>query len=381
VRVLAFLTAAVCAIAGGACSTVLGIEDPTPDFGGDGGPRTLVSIAIGPDPLSLPLGVCQQLTATGTFDDGSSEDITAETEFSAEAGSGVAVTPTGLARAVAEGSARVTAKLGRIEGNSTAQVGAALPDRLVFSIGDFRVAQLQRVRFHAIVVEGGGTMQDATATATYDSDNPAAATISMPGQIDAGAQEGAATISACLASASGGSVTATVTPKQCRPVINEFQTGSGASADDEWVEILNPCTAAIDVEGWTLVHRGANTTGTQDSNLMVTLTGQLAPGEIRLFAGPAFPGTNDGEWATGILGQANGAIAIRMGPRDVGPIADALSYGVVAGGHPFTEGTALPAMVNDRSAQRLPFDGRDDDDGVTDFMQVMTASPRAFNAP
>jgi hypothetical protein len=38
-------------------------------------------------------------------------------------------------------------------------------------------------------------------------------------------------------------------------------------------------------------------------------------------------------------------------------------------------------MANGRPAQRLPFDGRDDDNGAADFMQVQTGSPRAPNAP
>jgi hypothetical protein len=370
----------VCGIAGGACSSVLGIEDPTPDFGGD---AELTAIVIGPDPLIVPIGTDVQLTATGTFDDGSSEDITDRVEFSVAEGSSVTVTPTGLARGVAEGSSRVVARLGQVEGDATAMVTTALPDLVKLSLMDFRMAQLQRVRFHATAVLTDGAMLDVTATAAYSSDNPAVAAVGAPGEVDAGAQAGTATISAGFGSARAGTVTATVTTKQCRPVINEFQTGSAASGSDEWIEILNPCTMAVDVEGWTLVYRGANVTGTLDSNLMITLAGQLMPGEIRLFAGQDFPGTNDGKWpsATGIMQQNNGGIALRMGPRDTGPIGDAVAYGVVAGGHPFTEASATPAMVNGRSAQRLPFDGRDDDDGAADFQQVLTGSPRAFNVP
>lgn len=382
-RVLALLTAAACAIAGGACSNLLGIDDPTPDFGGDGGPRALVSISIGPAPLELPLGVSQQLTATGTFDDGSSDDITAQVEFAVEEGATLTVTSTGLARAVAQGPTTLTVKLGRIAGNATARVGPAVADRLVFSIGDFKLAQLQRVRVRVLAVMTDDTMQDATANATYSSDAPAVANVSTPGAVDGGSQTGTATISASLGGARPATVKASVSAKTCRPLINELQAHGATSPSDEWIEILNPCTIAVNVDGWTLVYRGPNTTGTLDSNLMMTLAGQLAPGEIKLFAGQDFPGTSDGVWAGagGLMGQTNGAVALRMGPRDTGPIGDAVSYGTVAAGHPFTEATALPAMTNGRSAQRLPFDGRDDDDGGTDFMQVVTSSPRAPNVP
>ena len=379
-RVLAVLATAVC---GMGCSALLGIDDPTPDFGGDGGPRTLVSISIAPDPLALPLGGMQQLSATGHFDDGSEGDITTQTEFGVRSGGSLTVTPAGLATAIAEGPSTVTATLGKVTGDAVGTVGAAAPDHLVFNLADFRLAQLQSVRLHAIVVLTDGTMQDGTANATYGTDNPAVAVVSAPGQVDAGSQSGVATISATIGAARAGTVKATVTPKTCHPVINEFQTGSAASGSDEWIEVLNPCTTSIDVTGWTLVYRGANVTGGADTNLLITLTGLMAPGELRLFAGQDFGGANDGKWpgATGLLQQNNGGVALRSGPLSTGPIVDAVAYGVVAAGHPFIEGNPTGAMVNGRSAQRLPFDGRDDDDGAADFMLLTTTSPRALNAP
>lgn len=383
-RVLTIMTAAVCGIAGGACSNLLGIDDPKPDFGGDGGPRTLVSIAIGPTPLALPVGACQPLTATGTFDDGSSEDITDQAEFSLEAGAAATVTPAGLARALAEGTSTVTAKLGQISGSATAQVGPTIQDHLVFSIGDFQLAQLQRARLRVSTVLAGGTMQDSTATATYHTDNPEVAAATAPGQIDGGSQEGTATITACLgAAAREGTVTVTVDPRPCRPVINELQAG-GATGSDEWIEILNPCTTAVDVNGWTLVYRAANNVGTTDTGLMIALAGQLAPGDIRLYAGEDYAGPNDGKWAGGsggIMQQTSAAVALRMGPQDTGMIADAVAYGTVTTGHPFIEGVALAPMMNGRSAQRRPFDGRDSNNGMADFVQGPPGTPRAPNVP
>jgi hypothetical protein len=134
-----------------------------------------------------------------------------------------------------------------VSGNTLAQVGPAVPDHLVFGIGDFRIAQLQRARIHAFAVLTDGTMQDATANATYGTDTPAVAVVSAPGQVVGGSQAGTAPSSASLGAARAGTVTVTVAPKACRPVINEFQTGSAASGSDEWIELLNPCTTAIDI--------------------------------------------------------------------------------------------------------------------------------------
>jgi hypothetical protein len=260
--------------------------------------------------------------------------------------------------------------------------GGPLTDRLTLSLTEVRLAQLQRVRVRVTVVHNDGTMQDATDSAMLESDNQSVATSSGSGQVDGGLQDGTATITAKATGARPATMKVTVTTKQCRPVINELQTG-GTTAADEWVEIINPCTSAIDVTDWTLVYRGAAVTGTTDSNLMVTLAGALAPGQIQLYAGLDYAGANDGKWTltSGIMGQNSGAIAIRMGPKDTGPIADAVAYGTVTAGHPFIETTAAPTMVNSRPAQRLPFDGRDDDDNSMDFMQVTAGTPRAPNAP
>lgn len=266
--------------------------------------------------------------------------------------------------------------------DGTGDGGLPVTDRLMLSLTDVRIAQLQRVRIRVTVVHNDGTMEDATANATLESDNQAIATSPGPGQVDGGLQDGMATITAKASRARSATLKVTVTTKQCRPLINELQTGGTTSAD-EWVEIVNPCTSAIDVTDWSLVYRGAAVTGTTDSNLMMTLAGALAPGQILLYAGVDYAGTNDGKWtlSSGIMGQNSGAIALRMGPKDTGPIADAVAYGTVTAGNPFIENAAAATMVNGRPAQRQPFDGRDDDDNSMDFVQVTTGTPRAPNAP
>lgn len=255
-------------------------------------------------------------------------------------------------------------------------------DRLVIDLADVTIARSQRVRVHVAMVLADNTMQDVTSSAILESDNAAVVTSSAPGQIDGGPQSGATTITARRGDARPDSMTVVVSAKQCRPVINEFQTG-GLSGADEWVEILNPCTSAIDVTNWTLVYRSASTDGSSDTSLLITLIGVLAPGEIRLYAGVDYAGTTDGIWpgAAGNLQQANGAIALRMGAQSMGEIADAVAYGAVSAAHPFVESAAIAAMVNSRPAHRQPFDGRDEDSNVMDFMQVTTGTPRAPNRP
>jgi hypothetical protein len=301
-----FMTAVFCgtlALAGGACSKLLGIEDPTP-ADGDGG-------IDGPPPTSM--------------------------------------------------------------------------DRIELEFEIVQIAKQQSVRIRADLVKPDGMRQDATASATYQSDNEPVATSPVKGRIDAGSQDGTATITVRLGPAQPDSVTVTVANKDCRPVINEVQAGGAGGADDEWVEILNPCTTPATVDNWTLVYRGATTIGGTDSNTMFTLTGMIPSGELRLYAGNGFNNgsvTPDGKWTVtnGYMGGSNGAVALRMGPQNTGPIADAVAYGTIMDGHPFREGdAAAPGLANGQSVQRQPFDGRDSDNGTNDFKSTTAPSPRASN--
>jgi hypothetical protein len=254
-------------------------------------------------------------------------------------------------------------------------------DRLVFSVASLRLARNQTARLHVQFIHADGAMEDVTETAGYSSDQVGIATAEQ-GRILAGDQPGTAVITASQSGADPALLTVTVTPELCHPVINELQTASPVSQNDEWVEIYNPCSGApIDVAGWTLDYRAAGNIGATDDVLMVTLAGQLAPDEIRLFAGPAFGGTSDGGWTSGVLGQTNGAVGLRDGAMSAGALVDSIAYGTVTAGHPFIEGNAAPAMVSGRSGARLPFDGKDDGDGATDISIVMTPTPRALNAP
>ena len=264
--------------------------------------------------------------------------------------------------------------------------GAPPSDHLVFSSADFKISQLQTVRLHVLHVHLDGTMDDVTAAATYSSENDAIAAIGGPGVIIGGSQAGTATIKASLGTATPAAVKATVTANPCHPVINEVVTGSSASPVDEWVEIYNPCTNPIDVTGWTLDYRGANVIPpTPDSTLMVTLAGSMQPGDFRLYAGAKYQGMSDAVWSdtnvNGLIGQMNGAIALRDGPKDTGALVDSLAYGMVSPMNPFIEGNPAMMMSNGLSASRLPFDGNDTNDNSADFMVISTPTPRTFNAP
>jgi hypothetical protein len=274
---------------------------------------------------------------------------------------------------------------GPIDGGGGDAIDAPGGEHLLFNVPDFQLAQQQSARVHVVLVHADTSMVDVTQTATYKSDNEAIVGIDGPGVIKSvDTQSGFATITASLDGAASATVKVTVKTTQCHPVINELKT-AGTSGADEWVEIYNPCATPMVVDGWTLDYRAATNAGATDGMPMVTLTGTMAVGEFRLFVGADYvgPPTPDGMWPgmTGILQATNGAVGLRAGAISAGPIVDSVGYGTVTSGNPFLESTAAPAMSANVSASRVPFDGKDDDDGKNDFKITQTPTPHALNEP
>lgn len=95
---------------------------------------TLSSIAVTPATPSIAVGGTQQFTATGTYSDSSTADITTSctwtsgTPATATIGSG-----TGLATAVAEGTSEITATLGAVHNHANITVTAASAPRISFT--------------------------------------------------------------------------------------------------------------------------------------------------------------------------------------------------------------------------------------------------------
>ena len=91
------------------------------------GPPQLTALAITPVSSSLPLGTGQQLKATGTYTDGSTNDITSAVTWSSAALAIATVSPTGLVSSVTQGPATIGAAVGTISATASVTV---LPPQL-----------------------------------------------------------------------------------------------------------------------------------------------------------------------------------------------------------------------------------------------------------
>jgi trimeric autotransporter adhesin len=344
------------------------------------GPPVVTSIAITPDPLMLLINTDQQLSVTSTSSDGTTHDVSAMAVWTVT-GSAVTISLRGVAHGVQDGNATITAQVDGI--TDTLLAAVRTPIRLAVDPGidmpiAVTLAQQQRLQFRALLVFADSSFLDVTATATWSSTAPAIASV-VAGRVDAQAQSGAATVTAAAAGFSV-PISVQVTTETCHPVINEV-LGQGTSPSDEWVELYNPCTQAIDVAGWTLVYHGASSSATD--TVLVTLDSSMAPGTFRLYAGVGYTGTGaaspDGVWAgsNGILDPSSFGTGLLKPTSGEPVLVSGVAFGVVVA-NPFLEGAAAPGLIAGVSGARFPFDGKDTHDGHSDF-STLIPTPKVPN--
>lgn len=164
----------------------------------------LTSIAISPAQASIPAGKTQQFTATGTFSDGSLQDITANASWSSSVPDVAVISPSGLATAKKLGSATITAALNGIQSSSALTVTTALLVTIEVSPNPVSIPIGETQQFAAAGTYSDGSSQDITAMASWSSSAPDVAAIDSFGLATA-KKLGTATITAALSGIRGNS--------------------------------------------------------------------------------------------------------------------------------------------------------------------------------
>ena len=145
-------------------------------------PAAVVSIAVTPAIPSLALGTSQQFTATGTFTDGSVQNITQSVQWSSSATSVATISNAsgsqGLASTVAVGTSTITATSGSVSGSTTLTVTAAALVSVAVSPANPTIGAESTQPFTATGTYTDGSTQNLTTTATWTSSTPSVATIS-----------------------------------------------------------------------------------------------------------------------------------------------------------------------------------------------------------
>jgi trimeric autotransporter adhesin len=164
---------------------------------------TLNSIAVTPNGASIPLGVTQQFTATGTFSDGTSQDISDAVSWSSSATNVATITTGGVVTAVNLGSATITASSGAISGSTSLSVNAANLNSITIQPGDATCAPMTNQQFSAVGVFNDGGKRNLTSQVAWSSSDTTVATIGASNGRANALQQGQTTISATLGSVTG----------------------------------------------------------------------------------------------------------------------------------------------------------------------------------
>jgi len=180
-------------------------------------PTTLIAITVSPENSSLTVGGSQQFTATGTFSDNSSQNLTSSATWSSSSSATATVqnngqlTP-GLATAVGVGTATISAAVSGVSGKATLTVNPTLVSMVVTPPSP-AVAVGGTQQFVATGTYSDNSTQNITSSASWTSSSTATATVQTSGQaspgLATGVTAGTTNITATVASVSG-STTLTV---------------------------------------------------------------------------------------------------------------------------------------------------------------------------
>jgi uncharacterized protein YjdB len=194
------ITASVGAISG---SATLTITSPA-----------LLSIAVSPNAPSVAAGNTQQFTATGTYTDGSTMDLTSQVSWASGTTTVASINATGLAMTLTAGTAQITATSGSVVGSANLTVTAAVLVSIAVAPAIPTLAVGQTQQFTATGTYSDKSVQDITQTVSWSSADSTIASISMTtGSVGlaTGVGQGVVVITATLGVVSG-NTTLTVNP-------------------------------------------------------------------------------------------------------------------------------------------------------------------------
>ncbi len=151
------------------------VTSPPPDAG-----PTLTSINLTPSNPSIAKGTTTQLTATGTFSDQTTGDLTAQVTWGSSASATATVASgatAGLVTGVAAGTATITATVGAVSGTTIVTVTTAQLTAIAVTPATPTVPRGLTKQMTATGTFSDNTTQDVTTQATWASDTPATATV------------------------------------------------------------------------------------------------------------------------------------------------------------------------------------------------------------
>jgi len=170
---------------------------------------TLVSIAVTPASSSMAVGTTKQFTATGTFSDSTTQDITASVLWSSSSAAVATINNQGLVTSAATGTTTITATLGSVSGSTGLTVSILHLVSIAITPSNPTIAQGTSVKFTVT-----GTFSDlSTATnlsgVSWKSNHPNIAQVRSSG-VAHGKKAGSVTITATVSGVTPATTTLTI---------------------------------------------------------------------------------------------------------------------------------------------------------------------------
>jgi uncharacterized protein YjdB len=260
---------------------------------------TLTSIAVTPASPSIAKGLTQQFTATGTYSDNSTQDLTSQVTWASATTSVATITAGGLATGVATGSSTISATSGSIVGSTVLTVTAAVLESIAVTPAGPSIAKGATQQFTATGTYSDNSTQNLTNSVTWASATTSVATITSAG-LATGVATGSSTISATLGGVTG-STTLTVTaavlesiavtpasPTIAKGAIQQF-TATGTYSDNSTKDLTSHVTWASATPAVATINRSglARTLAKGTTVITASLNGVISPGDTLTVTAPA----------------------------------------------------------------------------------------------
>ena len=175
-----------------------------------GAGANLVSISVAPAASSVPVHTTEQFSATGSYADGSSSDLTALVTWKSSSTAVATVDINGNVTAVAPGTSTISASIGGVTGSTTLTVNAPTISSISITPVDLTLAIGINQQFTATATYSDGSAQDLASGVTWSSSSSSVASINGSG-VATTAGAGQTTITATVGSLSD-TTTVTVVP-------------------------------------------------------------------------------------------------------------------------------------------------------------------------
>jgi uncharacterized protein YjdB len=172
---------------------------------------SLSSIAVTPaTPAALTVGSNLQFTATATYSDGSTADISSNVTWASDTTGTATISSTGLAAGVAAGTTNITANLFGVTSPAVSLTVISLSSIDVEPVSPDGLAVGSTQQFTATGTYSDGSTADISSQVTWASDTPSITTINSAG-LATGVAAGTANITATLSGVTSPVVSLNVT--------------------------------------------------------------------------------------------------------------------------------------------------------------------------